>query len=211
MTASSNVPPLKPASQQTSQQQTSQPKPVRTHFDAHSLEPDIKSAQMAVLDARWYWYGALPECPNWSPAFAGVAFSKFNERIVNKDGKTTRYPLVGCVSPLTHEQVQAIVGQIKRTVIRFTKPGDGRGPGVGGDAVELKTQSRNGALIKIPTEAELDERRKIGLPAERYVASPLDEPVARYIFMLPCTDQEKGNRGTHYPEPMSVTGIDWPA
>lgn len=208
MTASTIPPSNKPASQ--NQGQSQQPKN-RLHTDSKSLEPDIKSEQLAVLDARWFWVGALPECPIWTPTFAGVSFAKMSERVVNKDGQTFRYPLVGCLANLNRTQVDAVISSIRRTVIRFSKPGDGRGPGVGGDAVELKTQHRNGALIKIPTEQELKERRDAGMPAESYSTSPLDEPVARYVFMLPCVDQNNPARGTHYPEPVSVTGIDWPA
>lgn len=184
----------------------------KVRIEPADLDPGIAARKVVAAETRWFWIGTLPECPDWAPVFNGLDFPKFVEQASrSRDGRTIRIPMVGQIVKLSQERLRVIAGHIARTVIRFRSAQESSDRGIGLGPAELPTPRRKGSLIKIKTPEELEALRKAGLPAPVYEAQPFDEPMSNYVFMIPCADQKNGGRnGNSYPDPISVTGIDWP-
>lgn len=186
-------------------------KPATTKTPGSAFVPDLNSERVAVESARWYWVGALFDCPTDSLDFAGVNFPKTNEIISKgRDGQQQRIPVIGALVKLHKEQFDQLREQISRTVIRFVKPKPAGERLIKQDVANKKDPPRKGEAVRIPRPSEIEERRKGNFVVVHYEPSPLDEPAADYIFAQLCEDQDRGNRGSYTPPPLSETGLLWP-
>lgn len=178
---------------------------------ASDLVPDI-----AVVESEQellYWVGTLPGSPVESVDVGGVNFSKVTENISRgPSGTTIRTPVIGSIVPISARRIEKIKAGIRSTVIRFNREDDGQHeePGTGKNLGDPHQRPRKGFLINIPTEEELRIRQQSGFAARRYTPAKYDEPVARYLFAVPCEDQNNPRPGQTYPKPLTETGLKWP-
>lgn len=161
-----------------------------------------------------FWVGAFAQCPVESLNIGGVNFPKVNEILEadpRRNGKRKRIPQIGALVRLRAEKLEILRDRISRTVLRF-RDGDHEEAGTGDNIGMAAQRAKRGYPITIPTEAELKLRRENGYTARPYVPEPeLDRDAADYIFCILCDDQGRPARGSHYPDPVSVTGISWPS
>ena len=137
-------------------------------------------------------------------------FPKLVEQIIRKrDGAQQRIPMIGSVVRLGRDKLMKLRERLQRTVIRFRDP-KVADIGVGATIAGIEGKPRRGAPVTMPAPGENEKRAKSNMPARTYHRDQMDEPAANYLFAVLCDDQEKGNRGQVYPEPLSVTGIEWP-
>lgn len=177
---------------------------------ASDLSPDLDANNPGIDEEHLYWIGALPACPSEHLDLVGIHFPKLVEQIIRrKDGGQSRVPLIGSVVRLNKDKIIRMRDRLKRTVIRFRDP-KVDDIGVGSSVESYKHKLRRGDPVTLPAEGENEARRKNNMPANVYTRDPMDEPAANYLFAVLCDDQERGSRGATYPEPLSVTGIEWP-
>lgn len=177
-----------------------------------SLVPDLEKHRAAVTESHWYWLGVTPDCPAKIVTLAGLSFPIINEDVRRTpDGRTERIPRIGAVLQLTREHILRIRERLARTVVRFiedkgthVEPGSGQNLG---DPIE---RPRKGYVITIPRDEDIKARRDAGFSIQPYVQMPGDEPAARYLFAVLCSNQERGSRGESYPDPLEKTGLEWP-
>lgn len=184
----------------------------KTKMPGKSLVPDLERHRGSVDRSFWYWIGVTPSCPVEHIDIAGENFPKVNE-LISKDrtGKQQRIPVIGALVKLTEGKIRKMREKLSRLVIRFrADAGQHDEPGTGENLGDPHIRPRKGFVITIPTDEEIQAKTAAKLPARRYVQQANDEPAARYMFAVLCGDQERGNRGDFYPEPLEVTGLDWP-
>lgn len=178
------------------------------------LVPRIDPNSRVVQREHFYWVGALPACPTEHVDLCGVNFPKMNENIVPdpmRTDKKARIPVIGTIVRLTEEKLKLIQARLKRTVVRFYEDRDQKDePGTGENIGDVHQRARRGQVITIPREEDVVTAEKAGRNTRRYVPDRRDEPVARYLFMRLCENQVTGNRGEHYPDPLEVSGLEWP-
>jgi hypothetical protein len=175
-----------------------------TKFSGQDLVPkNLEERRLAVETRCAYWVGALPDMPGGGTAWVGgVGFHKLTEH-VQQDGtvasKTRRTPKFGDVQFLNRDEVQRVAETLPRCIVRVTKTPE-----------EEPIADRRGRLIQIPTEEDIELRKKHKRRIVRYQPAAGDEPLARYLFMVPCVDQKNPQTGHEYPPPLEETGIEWP-
>lgn len=179
----------------------------RTRIQGKSMVP--KALPDGAEKSFKYWLGCTARCPVQNVTVAGIGFPMLNENVKVVDGRTHRYPVIGTIASLTESDIRRVSERLSRVVVRWTG-GQDDPKGIANSVEAVFQQRRHGQLITIPTEAEIAERKKAGLPTNRYVPMPGDEPAARYLFALLCDDQVHGNRGEVYPPPLEETGLEWP-
>lgn len=209
MAKDTDIPPTEPRTQRAAV--ATPPPKARTRISGASLAPDLEQHKAVIETAYYYWIGALPACPSEHLDLKGVHFPKVVERIVRgADGRTQRIPEIGSIVKLTEPQVRAMRDRLRRTVIRFAEAA--KGPiGVGASLSDQgQIPRRRGSPVTLPTAEEVEERRRNGLASNAYRQEATDEPAARYLFAVLCHDQAQPQRGDHYPEPLEVTGLEWP-
>ena len=175
-----------------------------------SLVPDLKKLTKGVIGKHWYWIGALPGCPREHLDIGSTNFPKMTEDVRRDSrGQTHRRPQIGSIRQLTQVQLQRIQDDLPQCVIRFDT--DGPNPGGPGDGLEvLDKDRRKGEPMRIPTDKQVEEAKKRDRFVDSYSASVLDEPAARYVFAQLCENQERPQRSDFFPEPLEVTGLEWP-
>lgn len=209
----SPVPPTEPKQRKAPQKVTVEPR-----ITGASLSADPSKHKGGVEKSFLYWVGALPGCPVESVTLGGLCFPKMEELVSRGvNGETVRNAVLGSIVRMTEDNLRRIVERLPRTVIRFRPSSDGpkdavghHGAGLGIESVSGDQRRRKGQLITIPTDAETKARRDAGRNTNLYRPGPSDEPAARYLFAVLC-DQKQPGRGDHYPEPLEVTGLDWPS
>ncbi len=199
------------------------------------LVPDLKKHQKGIVGKHWYWIGALPGCPREHLDIGSVDFPKMVERVsIDPNSRDTRrVPLIGSVRQLTLVQLKKIEADLPNCVIRFEQTFDEEaasrvkdaakcdddspaqlqyGPvgGPGSTLEALDVVRRKGHPIRIPTDKAVDEAKKAGRHLKGYSPDLKDEPAADYVFAVLCSDQNQPQRSDFYPEPLSVTGLEWP-
>jgi hypothetical protein len=193
-----------------------QPQRGKTHIDGSELVPNLGDHEHAHGIARSYkfWVGVTPSCPREYIDLAGINFPKVNENLVAdpmRTGNKRRVPVIGSIVDLDERKIQKMREKLKRTVIRFLDDGgQAEEPGTGQNVGDNHQRPRRGQIITIPTDAEVEERRRRGKPTQEYRPHPNDVPAARYMFAQLCDDQTKGSRGEYYPDTLETTGIWWP-
>lgn len=180
------------------------------------LTPDLADLE-TIRGSRtaFYWTGCLPGCPVEAVDIAGVHFPKVQlemAKIPGSSQKQARIPAFGALQAVSEHQIHLLRELIPRTVVRFheaQREEAGTGTNTGDDYV----RPRRGFVLRAQTEAELKIRRDAGRIARAYRRQPGDEPIARYLYAVLCTDQSRPRRGTDYPDTLDVTGIAtlWPA
>jgi hypothetical protein len=168
-----------------------------------------KRSSLGITTQAYYWVGLLPDCPKEFAELAGTSFPKTTATLQKESasGRTVHVPRFGTVTSLTEEQINLMRDKLSRTVIRFRQPT--RDPLERANVGDI-TERRTGHFITVPTEAEIEERRKAKRAAMRYTPQANDEPAADYMFAVLCEDQDKPRCGDYYPEPLSKTGLEWP-
>ena len=179
------------------------------------LTPDIAVlGERAVSTApKYFWVGLFPECPQSVVHLAGVSFQKMTERLYDRPGqeRKQRMAQVGGIQKIDAEQMERMAEIISRTVVRFF---DEPIP-VRDDDVELvQTLSESGPVrghvLKAPTKQQLEEAAEYKRSVRPYRPNPHDRNVAHYLYCVPCADQTRPAGGMHLPDPVSVTGLEWP-
>lgn len=198
----------------SNEQTQTQKKPGRKVIPAKNLIPDISSDSVSVGKEVVYWVGVTPDCPTEGIDVAGMNFPKMNEKLVDDpmlQGKKKRIPQVGALVMMTEARFKFLAERVARLVVRFT---DGKGAeriyDKGTDLEALAATRRKGHVITIPTKAETEARRKLGRQTNEYIPDRGDAPAARFMFAIPCPDQEHPSRGGHYPDTLEKTGLAWP-
>jgi hypothetical protein len=172
----------------------------KRRVEGSALVPSEEVLQTKAVATRLrYWCGALKSAPREVVYIAGVDFPKLTEKVSKNPAdpsRTQRIPQAGMIHELTVAQVEAIQSRLPHMVARFHLGKDG--------------ESRHGKIIRIRSEKELEEYRQAKLPLPIYEPEAGDEPLADHVFMVLCEDQENGQPGTVYPEPLSHTGLEIP-
>ena len=171
-----------------------------------------------IAARRWYWLGTLPTLGKRNDvAIAGTTFPRAHETVLDRQGgqSSRRIPMIGYIGYLSRTQIDLIAERRPWMVMRFTEgpQADLGGPGDGIEVLEGKdgTQiGRQGHPIRILTDAECARRREDGAPSGAYTPADWDEDLADHVFCVPCESQEQPRPGVVYPQPLSVTGLDWP-
>lgn len=179
------------------------------------LVPDFdKLGTVAVLRQYRYWVGVTPSCPVEGIDLAGINFPKVNEKLVDdplRTGRRMRVPVIGAVVWLTEDKIKRMRERLHRTIIRFLRDdGEVEEPNTGKNVGDVHRRPRRGQLITIPTDAEVEARKKRGKATREYVPHKNDVPAARFMFACLCENQEQGSRGESYPDPLELTGLSWP-
>ena len=195
--------------------ETRNTQPRHTRIDGADLVPDTSSpGAHGVLRQYKYWVGVTPSCPVEHIDCAGINFPKVNENIVPDPLRTSqkkRVPVIGAIVFLTEDKIRKMRERLPRTVIRFLDDaGVKEEPGTGQNVGDNHQRPRRGHLITIPTAEDVARARKTGRPSRQYIPQTSDAPAARFMFAQLCDDQERGSRGEFYPEPLEVTGLEWP-
>ncbi len=189
----------------------------KTRIAGSALVPDLaahSSRSGGVLHEYLYWVGVTPSCPREHIDCAGINFPKVNENLVDdpmRTNKKQRVPVIGAIVRLTEDKIRRMRDKLPRLVIRFLDDkGQHEEPGTGQNIGDNFQRPRRGQIITIPTEDEVASARARGKASRQYVPQKNDAPAARFMFAQLCADQEKGSRGEVYPEPLEVTGLEWP-
>lgn len=186
----------------------------RVLIDPAKLAPNLNEHRVAIETAHWYWIGLMPTCPVEAVTLGGECFPKLEER-VSKDhqGETVRVPVIGAVVRLNRSKFDRIAERLSRTIVRFTANDNGEQeePGTGKNIGEPHRRARKGFLIQIPTREEVEARRSQGMSAPVYDQRQGDEPLANHMFAVLCPNQSMPMHGQFLPEPISKTGLEWPA
>lgn len=190
---------------------------VKTQLSGDSLTANIGSLsdQQGLSRTYQYWVGVSPTCPVEFIDLAGINFPKVNEQLVPdpmRTGKKKRAPKVGAIVRLDESKIKLMRGRMARTIIRFL---DDQGvqdePGTGENIGDVAVRPRRGQVLTIPTEEEIQERRRQGKPTRAYTPNPKrDVPASRFMFAQLCPNQDHPERGEFYPDPLEVTGLSWP-
>lgn len=169
-----------------------------TRIRGKDLVPNIDTVGAGTDRTIAYWVGLTPDAPMPSLTVGSVCFPQVTEKVQQgPDGKTQRIPRVGGIHHLNAAGMRRLMDHVARTVIRFVEQKDPEG-------------KRKGYAITIPSPKDVAELEKHGRPVKRYTPRPTDEPAARYMFALPCVDQDKPAPGHEYPDVLENTGLEWP-
>lgn len=189
----------------------------KTKVAGADLVPNIEaaSARTGVSRVYKYWVGVTPSCPANSITIAGINFPKVNEQLIPdpaRTGRKKRRMVAGAIVFMTEDKVRRLKERLPRTVIRFNdEAAVQHEPGTGENIGDVAQRPKKGHLITIPTDAELEERRRRGKVARRYIPDPRrDVPAARFMFAQLCADQDRPEQGEFFPDPLEITGLDWP-
>ncbi|MEY4534765.1 MAG: hypothetical protein RLZZ246_1083 [Planctomycetota bacterium] len=188
----------------------------KTKIAGASLVPDLDKRSkdgQSVLRQYRYWVGVTPSCPVEYLTLAGICFPKVNENLIEDPLRTNqkrRVPVIGAIVFLTEDKIRKMREVLPRTVIRFIDDGEKEEPGTGQNIGDNFVRPRRGQRITIPTMEEIEQRKKAGKPTRQYVPHAGDEPAARYMFAVLCSDQERGSRGEYYPDTLETAGLEWP-
>jgi len=189
----------------------------KTNIGGSELTANIAERSNSAGTSRRYryWVGVSPSCPVESIDLAGVNFPKVNANLVAdpmRTGRKKRVPVIGAIVYLDEGKIRKMREKLPRTILRFTSDvGDHDEPGTGENIGDVARRPRRGQLITIPTDAEIEERRKKGKPTRAYSPNlERDVPASRFMFAVLCEDQENGERREEYPDPLEVTGLQWP-
>ena len=214
-----SIPPVEPKSSTPSKPKTkAKAKGANTIIDGSSLSADLDGPLKGSLSQYYYWVGVLPTCPVESVDIAGINFPKLNENVIDdpsRTGRSRRVPVIGSITILTEDKIRLLREKLPRQVVRFLDGGAGAGgakeeTGTGQNLGDLHVRPRKGYMVRIPTDQQIKERRERGRSSRHYVRQKGDEPAAKYIFAMLCEDQDKPDRGDFYPDPLEVTGLEWP-
>lgn len=181
-----------------------------------SLVPRIDPGSVAVQRECLYWVGALPSLPTEHVDLCGVNFPKVNELLVPdpmRSDRKIRVPVIGAIARISVAKLRAIQERLQRTVVRFyddARPVKDE-PGTGENIGDVHQRPRRGQVITIPRAADIEAAEKAGRAARRYTPDPRDVPIAKFLFMELCENQETGNRRDTYPDPLAETGLEFPA
>ena len=130
-----------------------------------SVQPiriDPKDIQLPAIRPekvkRPYWCGCLPESGHSLITIAGEDFPSVTEEVVHDEftNETRRARRPGVVKMLSEEQVAEIKRKVVRSIIRFTDTEEGR----------------RGRLYTYDDE--------------RLTPFPTDEPLAKYVYLIPA-------------------------
>lgn len=214
--SSSEIPPTEPLSTIGRAKKPKPEKPPRKKLSGSAFSVDLEQHKAVMSREYWYWIGTLPSCPTEGAYAGGECFPKMEE-VVLKDGAggSRRVPVIGALVKWDEDKIHLIRDRLQRTVVRFTDHGQKKAAEATGTVSDAMGDNgmnlrRKGFLITIPTAEEAQKRRDSGIPAIPYSRQALDEPLARYVFAQLCEDQERPGRGEFYPEPLEVTGLEWP-
>jgi hypothetical protein len=181
----------------------------------NTLVPELTNPGLGVTKSFWYWVGVTPSTPVEHIDLAGICFPKVNELIVPDPMRTNqkkRIPVIGSLVKLSQQDLLRLEERLRRTVIRFyDDKGVREEVGTGQNVGDNHIRPRRGKLITIQTAEEQQLRAQMNKPVRTYTPSPNDAPAARFVFAQLCEDQEKGTRGSFYPEVLEDAGLEWPA
>lgn len=178
------------------------------------LVPSVERNRAAMLREFRYWVGTLPSCPREHVDLAGINFPKVNELLVPDRmhaEKKARVPVIGAIVHLSASKLEDIRERLTRTVVRFTDHAVHEEPGTGENRGDPYQRPRRGHIITIPRAEDIAAAKRDGRAIPRYVPQNGDVPVARYLFMQLCADQQNGMHGSVYPDPLEVTGLEIPS
>jgi len=181
-----------------------------------SLAPAVlvnRTAGEGTIVRHWFWIGTMPSIGDrGSVTVAGIHFPKLHETVSPAPaggGRSERTGHIGQCIHMSRAQMESITECLPRCVYRFTEPPkDVPGPGEGIEA--LDQTPRRGRPIRIMTDAEIQVRKSTGVPAIEYSPEEWDEPLVDHIFCVPCYNQDAPRPDVVYPDPISVTGVEWP-
>lgn len=168
----------------------------RTKISGADLLPkDIKTVTSTLY---YYWLGVTADCPCAHLDAGGVRFPMMQEMIEPdpiRKGQDLRRPVSGSIQQLSEEHILAIVEELPRLMIRLLAGQNGPVKGYG---------------VRIPTEEQVQEARRLGRPMPKYVKQPGDEFAVKYMYAVLCPDQDNPIRGLHCPLSLADIGLEWP-
>lgn len=185
----------------------------KTKIAGADLVPPADVRRPGIERRYKYWVGVTPSCPVEHIDCAGINFPKRNEELLSERGSSEkkRNEVIGSIVELNEEKIIRLRERLPRLVVRFLNdPGEKEEPGTGQNLGDLYRQPRKGVIVKIPRAEDVAANKAKGWPTHEYVAQANDEPAARYMFAVLCDDQQRGRRGTTYPETLETTGLEWP-
>lgn len=156
--------------------------------------------------------GMLPTLPKTRCTFAGQVFPRSSGIVVpsmTDDSKGIMQERIGGLAWFTRDEIDVLADRVKRTIVRFGQANEPTGE-IDPDTGKERMIPSTCKLIYIQTEEELAHLRKLDRVAHTYRPQESDRPIAEFLFMVPCANQEVGDLLPTVPEPLSVTGIVWP-
>ncbi len=188
-----------------------------TNIAGSALAADIqkRSREQGRIVQYRYWVGITPTCPVETIHCAGIAFPKVTEQLVSdpmRTGQKKRAPRIGALVWLTEQKIRLLRERLPRTVIRFLdQQGQREEAGTGENIGDVAVRPRRGHLITIPTPEAIADRERRGKAVRAYNPDPdRDVPAARFMFAQMCADQKNPVRGDYYPDPLEMSGLQWP-
>jgi len=161
-----------------------------------------------------FWLGVVPQCATPFIRCGGISFPKMNELLVsnpNQQSGKARIPVIGGLhGSITQEMIDNIKEHMKRLVIRFDEAPRPCDRIVSHQGIEALSafEPRKGRIVTIPRKRDIEMTREEGRIIRPYVRQQFDEPAAKYMFMQPCVDQDRPQRGGFYPACIPETGLD---
>ena len=175
------------------------PRPTSGHISGSDLSPDLSDVAVMAQD-YWYWVGVTKECPKAFLTAGGCNFPKAEEALEDDPtrlGQKIRRPVIGTIHKFNETQLRLIMKHLPCRVVRILPQKNAIG-------------AQQAVEIVIPSDDEVKQSRALGRPDGKYIPEKGDEPVSRYIFMVPCPDQSDPTRGHEYPPPLEESGFQWP-
>lgn len=173
-----------------------------------ALAPDPERKRVAVTKEFYYWIGVLPDCPVDSADIGGINFPKINQLPIPDPTDRTKQklvPVIGAIVVLDKQRVKRIIDKLPNTIVRLTGETTRENKDTG-----TITTKRRGQLISIPTKEEVAELKKHKRRIRNYVPREEDEPIAKFLYMRLCPNQDKPGRGSEYPETLLEAGLELP-
>ena len=188
--------------------------------DGESLKVRRDQPHAGVSERRWFWLGSMPSLGAQNGVHvAGHTFPRTHEIVLDRQAGSAseRIPHIGYCAQLSRSEIEVIKERLPFMVFRFTDgPEFAPDPGGPGDGIEVlrgplgEQIGRRGYPIRIKSEEEMAMRKKERAPAAQYHPQAWDEDLADHVFCIPCVDQQNPRTGGTYPDPLTVTGLEWP-
>lgn len=198
--------------------------------------PDPELLAVATTKRYSFWVGVYPACPPDGVVVGAINFPKVSAKLRRPPDSDTyeHFPYIGGIVPMSRAQFDRVCDRMKYQLIRFAEPRNDKQPMAGSkmednrvpSKLEVREMRENGEAmppgfykrkagteggpVKIPRPEDIKKAKENGRALPGYMAQPYDEPAARYLFCIPCEDQENPRAGEIYPPSIADTGMVWP-
>ena len=194
------------------------PKPIAAEPSTATSTADVirvespKPLAPELVDRWWYWCGVLPHAP-FTGAHTGTVSWQRESMVFRWSGHSHRKEgvrMLGMLHLLSRADLETIAQRLARQIVRPVRAAsfEPRLPGV----ENVGDSPRDvGQVVTLPTPQELEEFAQNYRIRRRPSAhlQPGDEPLAQFVYCVPCNEDQPHPRPIGTPLPLSVaeTGI----